>query len=222
MDINMIKKTIVPPMFIAMALGLSGCVIHVGGHADDGDVSSVFGGIDIRDGRSVGELSTVNGGIELGNKVTAEEVSTVNGGIEMGDDVTIDEAEAVNGDIEAGKNLSVRDSIETVNGDINLGKGADIGDDVETVNGDISLESAKVGGDIETINGDITLEDDTEVNGNIVYEEQSSRWGGKSNPPTLRIEDGVSVHGKIILKREVELEIPSYLEEKVERDYDNY
>lgn len=221
MDINMIKKTIVPPMFIAMALGLSGCVIHVGGHAEDGDVSSVFGGIDIKDGRQVGELSTVNGGIELGNDVRAEEISTVNGGIEMGDNVVIEEANAVNGDIEAGRNLVVENSIETVNGDINLGKGPEIGDDVETVNGDIDLARAKVGGDIETVNGDITLEDGTEVKGNIVYEEQNSRWGNSSKP-TLKIEEGVKVGGSIILNREVDLDIPSYLDEKVERNYDRY
>lgn len=219
----MLKKTPFVGLMLAAGFTLSGCVIHLGGNdsgRDDANLSSVLGGFDIRDGRTLGDVSTVNGSITVGNDVIAEDLETVNGGIELGNNVTVRSIEVVNGDVEAGESLRVAEDIETVNGEITLGKFAEIGDDIETVNGDISLNTSVVQGNIETVNGDITLADNTQVMGDIVYEDIHGDWNWESSTPTLRIDASSSVEGMIILHRDVELVIENdALQDRVKREY---
>ena len=219
----MFKKTLLLSAIVASGLTLSGRVIHVGSDdsgRDGANLSSVLGGFDIRDGRTLGDVSTVNGGIDIGNDVTAEDLETVNGGIDLGHNVSVRSAEVVNGDVEAGENLRVSEDIETVNGDVTLGRFADIGDDIETVNGDISLKESVVRGNVETVNGDITLKDNTRIAGDIVYEDPHGDWNWESSVPTLRIDASSTVEGMIILHREVKLDIANdALLSKVKRKY---
>ncbi|WP_102797690.1 hypothetical protein [Bowmanella denitrificans] len=204
---------------------LSGCIIHVGGDADEhGNASTVFGGIDIGNDRQVGDLSTVNGGIDIGHRSQAGDVTTVNGGIELGDNVVIEEAETVNGSITAGHNLQAHDDLQTVNGRIELQKGARVGGDISTVNGDILLLDAEVGKDLQTLNGDIKLRGDTYIKGDVVFERRRDQgWDWNSDEePTLLVEKAVRIDGRIILEKPVRLKLENpEMQDKVERRYND-
>tara|TARA_R110002167_G_scaffold35981_36_gene114549 strand:+ start:1968 stop:2642 length:675 start_codon:yes stop_codon:yes gene_type:complete len=208
-----------------LLLSTSGCIIHVGGHANDdnhhnGSISHVMGDIDIDAGRQVQDVSAVNGDITLNNAVSAETIDTVNGDIDIGKDVSIVSASSVNGDISAGSQLTVKDDINTVNGDIDLKARSTVGGDISTVNGDISLYDVKVTGNLATKNGDISLLKGSTVSGDITYQSvDKSRWSNH-DLPTLKIDSQSTVLGKIILNHKVILEIdnPDILSQ-VERNY---
>ena len=213
-------------LLITLALSTSGCIIHVGGHNNDSDKSSVFGGFDISKNSQIGDISSVNGGIVLQDGVTAEDVSTVNGSIEIGKNVKLIEASTVNGDIEAKNNLKVENYLGTINGSITLQNGSQVGSHLSNVNGEIVLTGTTIGGDIETINGDITLSHNSIIEGDILFDSNNdSGWWGKhdgnnSHTPTLTIDASSTVKGKIVLERKVVLEIAnSELLEKIERHY---
>ncbi len=201
----MINARNLTALLFAGSLTLSGCVIHVDG-ASDGDISSVFGGVDIAAGKHVDDISTVNGGVTLEEDATAGRIDAVNGSIELYDNASAKSIDVVNGDVDLARNVTIEDGIDTVNGDISAKSGSVINDDIETVNGDIELDDTVVDGGIETTNGDITLSGDTRVTGDIVFRrKQSNNWG--SGTPTLTIERDVLLVGEIILQREVELEL---------------
>lgn len=208
----------------AIIFTLSGCFIHVGGgnHGSSGGngVSSVFGGLEISEGKQVSNVSSVNGSIELHDSVTANAVDTVNGSIEISDYVTVESAKTVNGDIETGEHFVSHGPVETVNGDIKIKGSSTLHEDAETVNGDIRITDAKVKGSLHTHNGDITLEQNSKVIGDIVYH-SNHRKQRYNNTPTLTIKQGSIVEGQIILKREVELDIEdAELLRKVSYQYD--
>lgn len=220
MNTNMIAKSILTLMTVAH---LSGCIIHVGGDAEDGSgrVSSVFGGLTVSEGKRVSDVNSVNGSIDLEDHVSAQDVETVNGSIEIGDNVSVDEAETVNGDIDIGRNFSSAGFVETVNGDIRILRNSQVGGNVKTVNGDIELSGVSVNGDADTRNGDITLADNTHIKGDVVFHHNkgSNRW---KSLPSLTISADSKVDGKIILHREVQLNFDdAELLKKVQYEYND-
>lgn len=211
MDLLLSKKKLTQSLTVAIAaLSLSGCFIHVGGggsnHSSGNGVSSVFGELEVSEGKEVANVSSVNGSIELHNSVTANVVDTVNGSIEMGNHVTVESADSVNGDIEAGNNFTSYGPIETVNGDIKIAEHSTLHQNVKTVNGDIHIEHTQVKGSLHTHNGDVTLTKNSIVLGDIVYR-SNNRKHRYNMTPTLTIKEGSTVEGEIILQREVELDI---------------
>ncbi|GAB3013074.1 DUF4097 family beta strand repeat-containing protein [Bowmanella dokdonensis] len=208
---------------LASATLLSGCIIHVDGQGRNGDVSGVFGSIELDEGSQANNLSTVNGGIEIDSRSKVRHVSTVNGGIELGDEVSLASAETVNGGIEAGTQLRVEEDLSTVNGEVLLGKGADVGGSISTVNGDISLDDSRVGRNLETQTGDIRLSGNTLVEGDIVFTARRDnsffKWGSDETPE-LHITASASVGGQIILQRPVNLHFENAaLHDKVVRRF---
>ena len=208
-----------------LTLSSTGCIIHIGGHKGDSnhqqsDLSSVLGNIVVDAHSEVSDVSTVNGNITIKNNVKANELDAVNGNIEIGSNAQIKSASTVNGSIEAKHGLKVNQGLSTVNGNIELKANAQIGSDINTVNGNIALLSANVGGHIETKNGDIDLRDATQVQGDIIFQAKDEKRGFKGELPTLSIDASSNVQGKIILHRQVVLEIenPALLA-KIERHY---
>ena len=201
---NMLAKSVLTLMTVAH---LSGCIIHVGGGAEDGSgrVSSVFGGLTVSEGKHVSDVNSVNGSIDLEDHVSAEDVETVNGSIEIGDNVSVDDAETVNGDIDIGRNFSSSGFVETVNGDIRILRNSQVGGNVKTVNGDIELSGVSVNGDADTRNGDVTLTNNTHIKGDVVFHHNkgANRW---KSVPSLTISADSKVDGQIILHREVKLD----------------
>ncbi|MGS2720842.1 hypothetical protein [Paraglaciecola aestuariivivens] len=220
------NKTIQNLLLGSIALGLSGCIIHVGGNKDsNGDYSSVFGGVEIEANREVGDLSSVNGNIEISDNSSAKDLDAVNGNIHLGKNVSVVKVSTVNGNIEANKNLRVKADVSTVNGTVELAKGAEIGGDVTTVNGDILLTQSLVKENVRTKNGSIYLTHNTQVNGDLEFEspEGNGWWSEKErkhNPPKLIIDASSNVAGRIILRQKVVLEIANTeLLDKVEHKY---
>lgn len=212
----------------ALILSLSGCIIHVGNDSDSrkhkNDVSSVFGSLNVSDGKNVTDVSSVNGDITLNNNVTALEVDSVNGDIEVGDYVNVKSLETVNGDIEIGHHFDASKGVKTVNGSIQIGHSSNVEKNIETINGDIDLENTKIMGNVITRNGSISLMGKAHVYGDITFERKNlnSRKGKFSSLPVLKIEQGSIVDGEIILEREVELEIDdAELLRKVVYKYDH-
>lgn len=194
---------------LGFALLLQGCVINVNADSVGGDVSRVFGSIDIARGQTVGDVESVNGGIDIEDDATAEDVETVNGSIKLGDNVRVDSLETVNGSIRAGHGLEASGDVETVNGRITLRENSRVGRDVSTVNGEIDLEGVAVEGSVETVNGDILLAASV-VGGDVVFEDNDGGWwkGDRDRSrPRLRIDGESVVRGDIILYRDVKLDI---------------
>ncbi|MFT4938201.1 MAG: hypothetical protein ACI88A_001225 [Paraglaciecola sp.] len=225
MSSNLVK---ISALLIFTSTLTTGCIIHVGsdGHGghNNGDVSSVFGRLEVGKGKQVGDVSSVNGGVTILDHVSAEEVDSVNGNIEIGSNVSVDSVETVNGSIETGHNFIAQGSISAVNGNISILADSTIDGDISTVNGDIKLNKVTVGADINTHNGSIYLTNNSVVSGNIVYEARDTNsWGwarDNDKTPTLKIDESSNVQGKIILNRKVRLEIKSSaLREKVELRY---
>lgn len=201
---NTIKITSV----IILAALFSSCAVHVGARGNSGDISSVFGGIDIDEGATAGDLSSVNGGIDIENNATVGSVETVNGGIEIGQGVSIDSAETVNGSIEVGKDTQVKNGLETVNGSITAKQNVQVGESIETVNGDINIAKVTVNEDIKTTNGDIELAESSVVKGNIVIKDNDSWFSSSvSDQPMIKIDKSSSVLGVIHLHRKTKLKI---------------
>jgi DUF4097 and DUF4098 domain-containing protein YvlB len=206
----------------------TGCIIHVNsdGHGDhhNGEVSSVFGSLEVGEGKQVGDVSSVNGSVTISDHVNAEDVESVNGDIEIGNNVSADSVETVNGSIEAGHHFFAQGSVNTVNGSISILAVSTVDGDIATVNGDIKLDNVAVGADLETYNGSIYLTNNSVVSGNIVFEARDKNsWGwnrGNEKPPTLKIDGSSNVQGKIILNRKVNLEFDNpALNDKVEQRY---
>lgn len=210
-------------------LSLSGCIIHIGGHSDNGnqiqddsDLSSVLGNIEVDDFSQVGDVSTVNGRITIGDTVTAKQVETVNGNIILGENVSLESASTVNGKITANTTLRVNESLSTVNGDIKLASGGKIGDEISTVNGDIELVNSSVAGNLETKNGNVSLLNGTQVFGDIIFYAKDDKSWFEDDLPTLTIDANSQVKGDIILHRNVILEIENQNSVgKIVRDYPN-
>jgi DUF4097 and DUF4098 domain-containing protein YvlB len=223
----MTRKQITLAKFLVIsltAISLSGCIIHVGGKqkGDKGGVSSVFGSVEVSEGKSVADVSSVNGGIELHNNVVAQQVDTVNGDIEIGANVTVENANTVNGSIDVRSDFKSFGDVETVNGDISIQQDSEIQGSVKTINGDIKLNGVLVSKDVITKNGDVTLRNSSIVYGDLIYESQnqSNSKSYRFNRPELKIEKGSQVLGNIILRQKVDLDIedPELLE-KVQHNY---
>lgn len=208
------------------AISLSGCIIHVGGKKNNdsnyGSVSSVFGSVEVSEGKSVGNVSSVNGGIELHDNVVAQQVDTVNGDIDINSNVTVENANTVNGSIEAKSSFKSFGDVETVNGDISIQQDSEIQGVVKTINGDIKLNGVLVSKDVITKNGDVVLKNGSIVYGDLIYESQdnSNHKSYRFNRPELKIESGSQVLGSIILKQKIDLDIedPELLK-KVQHNY---
>ncbi|GAB5380975.1 MAG: hypothetical protein Alis3KO_17590 [Aliiglaciecola sp.] len=225
MDSLLFRKSFTQYAVVAATVfSLSGCIIHVGGGGNSSSggngVSSVFGGLEISEGKQVSNVSSVNGSIELNDSVTANAVDTVNGSIEIGDFVTVESANTVNGDIEAGKHFTSFGNVETVNGDIEIRQASVLHQNAETVNGDIRIDGSEVKGSLHTHNGDVILQNNSKILGDIVYH-SNHRKQRYNSIPTLTIKQGSIVEGQIILQREVELDIEdAELLRKVSYQYD--
>lgn len=200
-------RCIKPFFVLATVTMLQACVVHVNADSRGYDISKVFGGVDVAEGRNVGDIESVNGGVRLRDNVTAGDVETVNGGVRIEDDVTVDSIETTNGGIRAGRKLKVLRDLETVNGGISIRAGSEITGDVVTVNGDIELEEVRVGGRVETVNGDIELRDGTVIEGDVIFAENQRRQYWPSDMPTLYMDRNSEVRGTIQLHQEVRLEI---------------
>lgn len=207
---------------LCLSLSLSGCVINVGAANDsdyNGDITKVFGGIEISEHRQVSSLSTVNGGIELQDYVTTDDISTVNGSVEIGAFCNVGAIAVVNGDVTTKEQFISKGSIETVNGDIELGTTSTIDGNLVTVNGDISAANLTLSKNIETVNGNINISGQSAISGNIVF--RDTEKNRHSDIPSLTLGSQVSVIGSIILEREVELDVPAHLHEKIIRKSSN-
>lgn len=223
-----LKRTTLAKLFIisVTAISLSGCIIHVGGKknsdSEHGSVSSVFGSVEVSEGKTVGDVSSVNGGIELHNNVVAQQVDTVNGDIEINTNVTVENASTVNGSIEVDTNFKSFGDVETVNGDISILQDSEVQGGVKTINGDIKLNGVLVSRDVITKNGDVRMINGTIVYGDLIYESQnnSNSKNYRFNRPELKIEKGSQVLGNIILKQKIDLDIedPELLK-KVQHNY---
>ncbi|MFQ3220297.1 MAG: DUF4097 and DUF4098 domain-containing protein YvlB [Paraglaciecola sp.] len=204
-------------------IGSSGCVIKVGGAEQEGNVSSIFGPLEVSEGKTVKDVSSVNGGVELGDHVQAQRIESVNGTILVGDFVSVYSIHTVNGHIKAGHNLRVSQDIRTVNGSVNIKSDSLVSRDIETINGDITLDDVTVGGNIETRSGIVSLSNHTQVTGDIVFHTQNKdawNWAGEQNIPQLTIDIGSTVQGRIILEREVKLNfVAPELQARVIRRY---
>ncbi|MFA3790129.1 hypothetical protein AB6T38_03340 [Aliiglaciecola sp. SL4] len=204
---------------------LSGCIIHVGGGSNDtssgNSVSSVFGGLEVSQGKHVSNVTSVNGSIQLHDNVTARTVDTVNGSIEMGEYVSVQNATTVNGDISAQQHFSSAGVVKTVNGDISLQAFSNVAEDVETINGEIKLNGVLVEGSVHTHTGDILLTNNTQVLGDIIFHKNRGN-NSYHSVPTLSIKHSATVTGQIILYREVELNIDdAQLLNKIEFQFDD-
>ena len=225
MSRNLIKTSAL--LILASTLN-TGCIIHVdsnghGGH-NNGEVSSIFGSLEVGEGKQVSDVSSVNGSVTIRDHVRAEDVESVNGNIEVGDNVSVNSVETVNGSIETGHHFIAQGSISTVNGGISILADSTIERDVSTVNGDIKLNNVAVGADLETLNGSIYLTNGSIISGNIVFEARDTNSRGWNHnddkPPTLKIDSSSNVQGKIILNRKVNLEFDNpALNDKVEQHY---
>ena len=206
---------------------LGGCIVHVGASKANANVdgysnySEVNKSLRISEGRSVGNVSSVNGSLTIEDNVVAEEVSSVNGRLRVGENVTVDELSTVNGSLTAGEGLTSNHSVSTVNGKIDLSDKSMVKGNVSTVNGSIDLTGVVVEKDIETVNASISLSGNTHIMGDIIYKDNNrgkNKW--KSKNPTLTIEKGVKVDGKIIVEREVDFDFAdSSMMDKVVRKY---
>ncbi len=197
------KKLKLVVLFTLIGL-MSACAISVSA----GNISRVFGGIDIHQGAKVGDLSSVNGGIDIASGAEVGSVSTVNGGIDIRSKVTIESAETVNGGIEAAENLKVKGDLTTVNGGIELAAGSHIGGSVESVNGDIDLSGVIIERNIETVNVDVTLSDATQLKGDLIIREKGGWFNSVTgNKIVISIDASSSIEGTIHLHQEVVLKI---------------
>lgn len=211
---------------VASMFMLAGCIIHVGAsdgngeysYTSDKDYSSTNKSVSVASGKNVGDVSSVNGSVTIADGVTAQEVSNVNGRIEIGDNVSVESVSIVNGRISIGDNFKSTGSVETVNGNIDIDEGSQVGDSIETVNGDINLDGVKVAKDIVTVNGDLHLKSGTIIEGDVRFEGKPSNSNWRASSPTLSVDEGAEIRGKIIIYKDVEFKFadPSMME-KVER-----
>ncbi|MDQ7050363.1 MAG: hypothetical protein Q9M92_12865 [Enterobacterales bacterium] len=198
-------KTLVLVSFVSL---LAACAVSVTAHEEEGDISRVFGGIDIHKGAKVGDLSSVNGGVDIGSNAVVGDVSTVNGGIDIGSQVQIKSAETVNGGIEARQDLAVKGDLSTVNGGIELSSDSLIGGSIETVNGDIDLSGVTISRNIETVNGDVSLLNSTQLKGDLIISKNSGWFSSVTkNKIVITIDENSSVDGTIHLYQKVILKI---------------
>ena len=167
-------------------------------------INKIMGSITVHEGEQMGDLSSINGSIYLKSNATVDDAETVNGSIKIEDNVTMGSATTVNGSILAGTNLQVDGDVRTVNGEIRLASGTSVGQ-AETVNGSIDLDMTQVGSSVSTVNGNITLDNNSKVLGDIVFEENQSRFS--RSRPRLTIDSTSSVSGTIHLYQEVILNI---------------
>jgi DUF4097 and DUF4098 domain-containing protein YvlB len=205
---------------------LAGCIIHVGAsdangeysYASDKDYSSTNKSVSVASGKTIGDVSSVNGSISIDDNVTAQEVSNVNGRITIADNVSVESVSIVNGRIKIGENFKSTESVETVNGSIDIEEGSYVGGNIETVNGDVELDNVKVAQDIVTVNGDLFLKNGTIIEGDVRFEGKPSNSNWRKNPPTLNVDEGSKILGKIIIYKDVDFNFadPSMME-KVER-----
>lgn len=208
---------------------LSACSISIGADrsvADGGDASEVNKSINVAAGASAGDLSTVNGDIRIGAGARTGDVETVNGSIELADQVSVADADTVNGSIRGGRQVRINGDLESVNGSLVFGAGlvlqgdastvngsieasqCQVGSDVETVNGTLRFDSCQLRGNMELVNGRVELSGDSVLAGDLTVRKPSMGWGNSNNKkPVIVIGPGVEVRGRIVLEREVDLQI---------------
>jgi DUF4097 and DUF4098 domain-containing protein YvlB len=223
----MSTKLIKMSTLLVLTLTLStGCVINIGGNEQGKgrDLSSVFGSLEVGEGKRVGDVSAVNGSVEINKHVTAEAVESVNGNIDIANNVSVDSVETVNGNIKTAHHFVAQDSLSTVNGSISIQTASTVGGDISTINGKIILNNVAVTGNVSTKNGSIYLRSQSKIAGDIVFEavdDSSWTWANDdSRLPKLVIDPGSKVTGRIILKRKVKLAIENQpLLDKVEHHY---
>ena len=182
--------------------------IEDGAHA--GGQSTVNGSITVgRDAVIDGSLETVNGTIRVGDNSRIGGASTVNGSVRLAPGVTATEVGSVNGSLRLAENVTVDGEVSVVNGKVEIEQGCRVAADVSNVNGEIRIAGAEIGGDLTTVNGDVQLTDNAVLRGDLVIEKPNNwGWGHSSQrKPRVVIGPGASVHGEIVLEREVELYI---------------
>ena len=206
---------------LGLVILLQGCVIEVDGSDDYGNISHVFGHIDVRKGHSTGDVDSVNGSITLHDGASAMRVKSVNGSINVGDDVTFNAAHAVNGNIKCGRNLKVIEDISTVNGRIRVDRGGRIEGSIRNVNGDIDLVGTQVQDNLETVNGDVDLVKGTVIEGDVVFRDSGNHRDNR-NRPTLHVDADSQIKGTLYLYRPVRLDLDEGAKvSRIERPYED-
>lgn len=218
-----------PLVLLPSLMLLSACTISIGADravTDGHGASEVNKSINVPPGASAGDLSTVNGAIRLGPGARAGDVETVNGSIDLADQASIADVETVNGSIRGGVGVRIEGDLEAVNGSLRFGPGlrlagdattvngsieasqCEVGRDVETVNGTLRFDSCQLRGAMELVNGRVELSGDTVLAGDLTVRKPGMGIGwGSNKKPVIVIGAGVEVRGRIVLEREVDLQI---------------
>ena len=186
---------------ITCSMGLSGCIVHVGGHGDDSDIEFGY----VRSNQS--DLSSVNSYLRIETHRQVGDVSNVNGNIELQAFAAAKDIDAVNGNIELTDNNQA-DNVNSVNGDIRT-NGSHIAHNIESVNGQIKVHNSQVSGDIISLNGDVSLDGSSHIKGDIVFKSKKRSWwsGNNNHQPTLKISADSQIDGRIILQQPVKLDV---------------
>lgn len=218
-----------PLVLLPSLVLLSACTISIGADravADGRGASEVNKSITVPAGANAGDLSTVNGEIRVGPGARAGDVETVNGSIDLADQASVADVETVNGSVRGGAGVRIEGDLEAVNGSLRFGPGlrlagdattvngsveasqCEVGRDVETVNGTLRFDSCQLRGAMELVNGRVELSGTTVLAGDLTVRKPSMGWGNSNNKkPVIVIGAGVEVRGRIVLEREVDLQI---------------
>lgn len=217
-----------PLLLLPSLLLLSACTISIGADravTDGGGASEVNKSINVPSGANAGDLSTVNGEIRVGSGARAGDIETVNGSIDLGDQAVVADVESVNGGIRGGSGVRIDGDLEAVNGSLRFGPGLRLAGDATTVNGSIEASQCEVGGDVETVNGTlrfdgcqlrgamelvngrVELSGPTVLAGDLTVRKPKGMGWGSNRKPVIVIGAGVELRGRIVLEREVELQI---------------
>lgn len=217
-----------PLLLLPSLMLLGACTISIGADravADGGGASEVNKSIHVPSGANAGDLSSVNGEIRVGAGARAGDVETVNGSIDLGDQAVVADVETVNGSIRGGSGVRIEGDLEAVNGSLRFGPGLRLAGDATTVNGSIEASQCEVGRDVETVNGTlrfdgcqlrgamelvngrVELSGPTVLAGDLTVRKPSGMGWGSNKKPVIVIGAGVELRGRIVLEREVELQI---------------
>ncbi len=180
------QRSLLASLLLALPLVL-GSGVNESVHVEDGETHE-------------GNFSSVNGKVTIGDNATVRgTVSSVNGSVRIGTSSKVEAASTVNGSVSIGAGSQVEGEVSSVNGSVSLGDGARAGN-VGTVNGGIDLTGAEIARDVRTLNGDVSLTAGAIVGGDVVIEENRSRFDHRHRPLRITIADGSEVRGNVIVE----------------------
>lgn len=200
----MIRRSVVTFLAASAVLGLGGSAVADAVRANEADISKVMGAIHVAPGDHVGDLSTVNGSIHIGTDATAGHTKTVNGGIHIETGASVADLETTNGGIHV-QGAHVTGNIHTTNGGLHIAEGAQVGGDAATFNGGVHIADAHIHGSVHTANGAIDLGPNAQIDGDVTMEADHSPHFDSDCPPSVVVEPGTVVKGKLHFERQVRL-----------------